>query len=507
MKNYIIILSALLTGALFCEAQTVNDGLLYGQQDDLYGTARYRALSGAFGALGGDLTAMGQNPAGSAIFSNHYASFSLGYTKENNTGNYFGSGIDSDDSDFNFNQFGGVLVFKSTQDNLLSKFAVGLNYDTTRLYDDNTIFAGTSDTSVSQYFLNNANGFTLDNFTVMNGETISGLYQFLGEQVGFDAQQGFLGYESFVIDAVDNNDPNNVQYISNTGTGTFTQSNQIQSSGTQGKTSFNIAGQFADKWSIGLNLNGHFIDYSRFTSFREVNSNADAITTDVQLDNRLDVEGTGFSFQLGAIGNLTESLRIGATYESPTWYNIDETLTQEIFTTRIENGTFEPANVRPNVINIYPTYDLRSPGSLTGSIAYIFGTSGLISFDYSTKDYSQLEFEPNVDQNFDNNNAFINENLQRANTIRLGGEYRVDRLTLRGGYRMVESPYEDKSIADDLTGFSLGLGYNWGNTTLDLSYDYSERSYSQQLFETGLTNRGLISNETNNVILSLGFNF
>ncbi|PRP67211.1 OmpP1/FadL family transporter [Nonlabens agnitus] len=507
MKNYILTLSALFAGALFCAAQTVNDGLIYGQNDNLYGTSRYRALSGAFGALGGDLTAVGQNPAGSAIFANHYASFTLGYNKKNNDGNYFGSNTTADESDINFNQFGGVLVFNSVQDNLLNKFAIGLNYDTTRQYDDNTFLRGVGDTSISQYFLNNANGFTVDNFQVRNGETITDLYQFLGEQVGFDAQQGFLGYEAFVIDAVDDANPNNTQYVSNTGTGAFTQAYQVETAGSQGKTSVNIAGQFAEKWSFGLNLNSHFIDYARFTSFQEANSNADATTTDVRFDNRLDVEGAGFSFQLGAIGNLTESLRIGATYESPTWYSIDETLTQDISTTRIENGNFENAFVRPNIINIYPSYELRTPGSLTGSIAYIFGTSGLISFDYSTRDYSQLQFETGIDDNFTNNNLFINENLQRANTIRIGGEYRIERLTLRGGYRSVESPYEDKSIMDDLNGFSLGLGYNWGNTTLDVSYDYSERNYSQQLFDTGLTTRGNINNDTSNVMVSLGFNF
>lgn len=502
-----IILSALFASALFCEAQTVNDGLIYGQQDDLYGTARYRALSGAFGALGGDLTAVGQNPAGSAVFNNHYASFTAAYTNKQNQGVYFGNNSDADESDVNFNQFGGVLVFRSTNNNTLSKFSLGLNYDTTRQYDDNTFLSGVSSTSISQYFLNNANGFALDNFETQTGETVSSLYRFLGEEVGFDAQQGFLGFQGFVIDPVDGSDLNNTQYVSNTGTGSFTQAYQVISDGSQSKTSFNIAGQFADRWSFGLNLNGHSIDYTRFTGFREVNGNTNATTTDVEFNNNLDVNGTGFSFQLGAIGNITESLRVGATYESPTWYNIEETLTQEVFSTRVENGQTFFTDVQPNIVNVYLPYDLRTPGSVTGSIAYIFGESGLISLDYSTRDYSQLEFDSDGGQAFADNNDFIDQNLERANTLRIGGEYRIDRLTLRGGYRTVDSPYEDKSIMDDLNGYSLGLGYTWGSTTLDISYDYSERSYSQQLYTTGLTTNGVINNETNNVVVSLGFNF
>lgn len=507
MKNHILFISALLASALFCEAQTVNDGLLYGQQDNLFGTARYRGLSGAFGALGGDLTAVGQNPAGSVIFNNHYASFSTVFSNKENTGEYFDSRSTADDSDLSFNQFGGVLVFKSTEGNSLSKFAIGLNHDTTRQYDDNTFLNGVSNISISEYFLNNANGLALDNFETQPGEDVSSLYQFLGEEVGFDAQQGLLGFQGFIIDPVDGTNLDNTQYTSATGTGSFTQAYQVVSRGSQGKTSFNIAGQFANRWSVGLNLNGHFIDSNRFTGFREVNGNADATTTDVEFNNTLDTNGSGFSFQLGAIGNITESLRVGATYESPTWYSIEETLSQEVFTTRIEDGQTLFTDVQPNVVNVFLPYNLRTPGSVTGSIAYIFGTSGLISLDYSSRDYTQLQFETGVSEAFDNNNDFINQNLQRANTIRIGGEYRIERLTLRGGYRMVESPYEDKSIIDDLTGVSLGLGYNWGNTTLDLSYDRSERNFSQQLFDTGLTTAGSINNITSNVVLSLGFNF
>jgi hypothetical protein len=502
MKKLLII-SALFLGALFCTAQTVNDGLLYGQQNDLYGTARFRALSGAFGALGGDLTAVGQNPAGSVIFNNHYASFSLANTNNNNTSNYFNSIAGSDDSDLDLNQAGGILVFKSTSDSPLSKFSIGLNYDATRAYDNNVFLTGTSNTSISQYFLNNANGFTLDNFETQAGESVSELYQFLGENVGFDAQQGLLGFQSFVIDPVNPDDPTNMQYVSNTGSGSFDQGYEVISSGTQGKVSFNIAGQFNERFSLGLNLNSHFIDYSRFTGFRELNSNANATITDIQFNNSLETTGSGFSLQVGGIANITESLRIGATYESPTWYNIEETLVQEIITTSRNNG---PTNVSPNVINIFPQYNLRTPGSVTGSIAYIFGSKGLLSLDYSSRDHSQLEFSPVNDPTFSANNDQISNQLQRAGTLRIGGEYRIDNFTLRGGYRMVESAYQDKTIMDDLTGYSAGLGYSWGSTTLDVSYDYSEQSYSQQLFSTGLSTQGLVNNERNNIVLTIGFN-
>lgn len=507
MKKHLIT-GALLASALFSTAQSVNDGLIYGQQDNLYGTARYRALSGAFGALGGDLTAVGQNPAGSVIFNNHFASFSLTNSNNDNTSNYFGTTVNSESSDLDLNQAGGVLVFKAMDDRALSRFSFGLNYDATRSYNDNMFLAGTSSTSISQYFLNNANGFPLDNFETQSGETISSLYQFLGESIGFNAQQGFLGFQGFVIDPVNPGDPNNTQYVSATGTGSFNQNYEVISSGTQGKIAFNFAGQLYDKWSFGVNLNSHFIDYARFTGLRETNRNANATTTDVEFNNRLQTTGSGFSLQLGGIGKITESLRLGATYESPTWYTIDETLIQELLTVSTSsNNSGGFTDLRPNIINVYAPYNLRTPGSVTGSIAYIFGTSGLLSIDYNTRDYSSLRFSPQNEPAFAANNLQITDQLDRAGTLRMGGEYRIKNLMLRGGYRLVESPYKDKTIMGDLNGYSLGLGYSWGSTTLDISYDYSDRNYSQQLFNTGLTTRGQINNQQNNVALTLGFNF
>jgi len=77
---------------------------------------------------------------------------------------------------------------------------LSLNYDLTRNFDNSVNARGTSPISVSEYFLNNANGIALDNFIVRtgDGETASDLYQFLGQDLGFGAQQGFLGYESFL---------------------------------------------------------------------------------------------------------------------------------------------------------------------------------------------------------------------------------------------------------------------------------------------------------------------
>ncbi|WP_298951569.1 outer membrane protein transport protein [uncultured Nonlabens sp.] len=508
MKN-ILILSALLASAFFSDAQTVSDGLLYTGQD-LKGTARYRGLSGAFGALGGDLSAIGSNPASSVVFANNYAGVSLNFTSSDNTSNYFGTTVFSDEGDIEINQAGGVLVFQTPESRKVTKFAMSLNYDVTRNFDNSLRVIGTSPISISQYFLNNASGIAVDNFTVRTteNESISDLYLFLGQDIGFNAQQGFLGYESFLINSTTdspdgNTDLTNTVYTSATGTGSFNQDYLVETAGYNSKFSFNGALELNKKWNLGINLNSHIISLERFTSIEEGNSNADATITDVRFDNRVSNEGNGFSFQLGLIGKVTDNIRVGATYESPTWYTIEQTQNQEIITLS-NDGTL--TTVSPNILNVFAPYKLRSPGSVTGSIAYIFGKKGLLSLDYNTRDYSQLKYSPDDSDLFVNNNTFIENNLSRASSVRIGGEYRINNWTLRGGYRMEESPYDNKAIMDDLTGYSLGLGYSWGKTILDISYDHSERDYSQQLFDSGLDTPAGVLNELDNIVVTLGFN-
>ena len=79
-------------------------------------------------------------------------------------------------------------------------------------------------------------------------------------------------------------------------------------------------------------------------------------------------------------------------------------------------------------------------------------------------------------------------------------------LSFRGGYRFEESPYNDDSFYGDLTGYSLGLGYNFGNTKLDLAFDQSDRTINNQLYSTGLTDAARIDGKNSNVTLSLAFN-
>lgn len=500
--NKLFIIIALLCVTVTTYGQSIADGLRLGTTD-VTGTARFRALGGAFGALGGDLSAIGVNPASSAIFTRGTTSFTLAVDAYTNDTNYFGTNNSTSETDVSFNQAGGVFVIGNTGSKW-NKITLAFNYDRSSNFDDEFIVSGTGNTSIASYFSEFAQGVPLNLLELLDGETISSLYQFLGEEEGFGAQQAFLGFQSFLIDPVAFND-NNTAYITNTAGNAFNQEYLSNSDGYNSKASFNIGAQYNERLSFGLNLNSHFGEQNQSTILFETNTNEESLVTDVRFENNLRTISNGFSFQLGTIAKVTQDLRVGFTYDSPTWYTISEEGTQRISTLgEGVDGDFS-ATIDPRVTNIFQDYELRVPGKYTGSIAYLFGKKGLISVDYSYSDFSNLTFRPTNDPFFIEQNRAIENTLKAVSTFKVGGEYRIKEWSLRAGYRFQESPYEDGNTVGNLTGYSVGAGYNWRNVKFDVAVDQSEQDRNQALFNTGLTSQAAINRTNTAVVATLTF--
>lgn len=509
MKKLMLLFIGILSMPII-NAQDINDALRY-NDGEIQGTARFRALSGAFGALGGDLSAISSNPAGSAVFTNSYASFSISSFNKDNETSFFNTKNTTSNSDFSLQQAGGVFVFKSNNESSnWKKIAFSIAYDNTKNYDDKWFSSGTNGTaqdngnSIASYFLNNAQGLRLDQISALPGETTSEAYAEIGSAYGYANQQAYLGYDSFILEPETDADDNTI-YSSNIAAGTFDQEFNYSATGYNGKISFNLGAQYSDNLYLGINLNSHFLNYERSTFLFEENDNDGSSVTQVGFENNIVTTGSGFSFQLGSIFKISNELRLGVTYNSPTWLTIEEETTQYLETIRNDAGTNLLQIVDPQIVNIFPEYKLQTPARITTSLAYIFGKQGLISFDYSRKDYSKTKFKPTSDGYFATQNTIINNDLVAAATYRVGGEYKIKQLSLRGGYRFEESPYKNGTTVGDLTGYSLGLGYNFGNTKLDLTFDQSKRTSDYQLFNTGLTDSAAIDSNNSNITLSLGF--
>ena len=194
-------------------------------------------------------------------------------------------------------------------------------------------------------------------------------------------------------------------------------------------------------------------------------------------------------------------MRFGFNYSSPTWLTLREETTQYLSTFNdVENNGF---TVNPNIVNIFPEYNLKTPGNMTGSVAYILGKKGLISFDYTRKNYANMSFDTGDNQLDTALSSDINNTFKVANTYKLGAELRHKNISFRGGYRIEESPYKNTNIANNLNGFSLGIGYNFGYTNIDLAYERTEQKRQQQFFESGTLDSASINNKNSIISLTL----
>ncbi|MFV8224860.1 OmpP1/FadL family transporter [Christiangramia aquimixticola] len=503
MKKLLYLL-CLAGGLLSAEAQTIDDAYRY-STTELNGSARFIGMSGAFGSLGGDISAIAINPASSAVFLHSAGSLSFNINDIESDNSFNREVYTNGQSDFSLGNLGGVFVFNASDGNKWGKISLGINYSEMANYDDNFGVRGFTTKSIDQYFLQKANGISLDNLQRRDGESVNELYSYLGGNYGFDHQQAFLGYQAYVIEAKTNN-PNNTEYFSLVEPGTFDQQYQYAATGVNGKLSFNLAGQYSDWLYVGANLNTHFINYERSSEISEFNNNSSEsnfnATTDIYFGNNLSTSADGFSLQLGGIAKVGDNIRLGYTYQSPTWFNIREETSQYLETNSRENDF---VSIAPNVINIYPEYTLQLPATHTTSISFLFGKSGLISGDFGFTDYSNMKYKPEADLYFQDLNNQISSSMGQVTTLKLGGEYRFDNLSLRAGYRLEGSPFEGENTAGELTGYSGGLGYRFGNLSLDVAYALANYDSSINPLDGNAVNPVYRDRSKSQVVMTLSF--
>lgn len=504
MKKYLLLVVA---GFSFSavESQNISDALRY-SQESLNGTARFNSMGGAFGALGGDFSSINVNPAGSAVFANTQLGITLSNYNIKNQSDYYGQKNAINNSNFDFNQAGFVLVFdNSGTKNNWNKFVISMNYDKAANLNNSFFASGTNPTnSVADFFLSYANANAHQ-----GGISLNTLNTYNYEDLNFPDQQAFLGYHAYIINPVNANDPNNDSYTSNVPAGgKYYQDNYIESTGYNGKLAFNLSSQYKDKFSFGLNVNSYFTDYVQSTDFYEDNANSQTTgVRNINFINDLHTYGTGISFQLGAIAKITPSLRAGLAYESTTWYELNDELHQSLGS----NGYYDPNAAQPTLSNVtansdvtiaYEPYKLQTPGKWTGSLAYVFGKSGLISFDVAIKDYGNTRFKST---GFNSVNTDMGNLLTYAPEFRLGVEKIIKQWSLRAGFRNEQSPYKDGKTIGDLTGASAGFGYRFSHTKLDLAYSYSQRKSQQAFFSQDFTDGPMVTSRNNNISLTVLF--
>ncbi len=505
--TYALLFILIISGNIF--AQNFEDAWRY-SQDNPYGTARFTAMSGAFSSLGGDLSAIGLNPAGTTTFATNRMTGTFSFYNTQNNTNYFGQNTSAnytsfDDRFLGIDQIGAVWVFKS-EVNDWNKIALAINYNKDADYGNYFIAKGlnTAGHSVTNYFVDNANGVALADIKLIDGFDED--YKWLGENLGFNAQQAYLGYQAYVINAVDPNDDTNMQYTPNAVYSQVYHENTLSSSGRKSHIDFNIAGTYQHKLQLGFSLTAYSIDYAENNTITESGYDASSDLQYLKFRNSLRVEGSGLALKFGAIYKIAQGIKLSLAYHSPQWLEINEYLKQGIHT---EMGNGDVFDIQPTIENAFAPYKIITPSKVIIGASALINKRAVISGDYTYQNMSHLHFkekDKNADTSyFDAINASIANDMQPVHQLSLGGELKFNQLFLRAGTYTATSPVKGSASLFSKYGYSFGAGYNFGMFVIDAAFMQSHTEQARTLL--GLPDQSVINGQTNRYVIGIRYNF
>jgi len=266
MTKKISILAGISASALFF-AQDVsiirNTSTIYDNISSL-GTARYSAMAGSMGALGGDASVLNTNPAGLGVFITDDVSASLAINSNKSTASLAGKSTSQNTSKVNLGSANGVLSFQ-TKENSAWKFVnVGINYVTQNVNDK----------------LQSPGNANITQAIIPQGQTSPSDYNIF---------EGHL-YETI---------------------------------GHRSKLNLGIGGNYDNKIYIGAAVNFSSVNIEQYDEVKVSSLNTRTSKYFTKQNTPYIEEGDGFSLSLGVIGKLSNAVRLGAAIESPTWYSID----------------------------------------------------------------------------------------------------------------------------------------------------------------------------------------
>lgn len=525
MKRYIA--GALVAAPGLIMAQSAIDAYRFAP-NEIKGTARFVAMGGAFGAVGGDLSVLSQNPAGIGIYRKHEIGATINVDAQRSSAEAFGSQTDSKQTKFLFNNVGGVLSVNLPSETC-PNLNLGFTYNKTASF--NRHYRGTIPTlsnSISNYFagISRADGVSVDELTSESSDPYLNGYTPWGSILAYD---GYLMYN-----VGDNEVPEWIgQWNDRTsGAGAF----DIEEKG--GINEFNIAlgGNIKNVVYWGMDFGITDFSYTMNAGWGEKLQNAyidehfvdETVDSDKSLvygsanstlQNYYHAYGTGFNYKLGFIVKPIQELRLGFAFHTPTWTSMKEDFGAAL-ATRYGNETEFHTETTNGGYSGFNNYNYRSPWKFIFSAAGVIGSQFIISADYELATYGSMKFSEYTypssgggyyddywyDNGYDywpfyantraNGNDFLipsygdqNDPYYFANkdiktyyknqsTLRVGAEYRViPQFSLRAGFAYLTSPVKKEVRDNKVDIYTSGTmpNYTFDNETYYISFGFGYR--------------------------------
>ncbi|MBS2211102.1 hypothetical protein KEM09_06805 [Carboxylicivirga mesophila] len=477
MKKSLYILLASLLVSSFLNAQNLDDALRFNKRE-LTGTSRSLGMANAFGSLGGDLTGISINPAGIAVYRTSEFAFTPSISLNQSKTNYMGLADKDDKYAFPFNQVGGVATNKPMREKEKGLISThfGLTYTRTADFNENTsMFMGRG---VQDYY--DASGYPTQLNTLLNNI----VWDANGQAPESFKNREYFAYEAYLFDPVEEGsyeyfsqyeDIDADGYIFDRNVNGIDQYNIIERSGYSGEYGLTFGANISHVLLLGASLNFQTYRFEQKESFREVNNNSFVPSGPEDVDyfdayNKLSQKGFGVNGKFGLIVNLFP-IRLGASFHTPTFYNIDEKFNKGISSYFIDYRSFD----KPFEHGEF-SYDYRTPYRAQGSISMILGKFGLLSFDYEMTDHTSSKFSSSrFATNIKDANEAIKTTMKVTHDFKAGLEIKpVPYLAIRAGAAYFDSPIKKEFIDQELTKWMAtgGIGVRSKNFFFDVAYAY-----------------------------------
>ncbi|MDD2799087.1 MAG: hypothetical protein PHV20_10875 [Bacteroidales bacterium] len=518
MKKIVLASACLFLFAGVILAQSEMDALKY-SKSDLNGTARYMSMGGAFGALGGDISALANNPAGIGVYRSSEFSGTANLSNVSTSTMWKGTGVDASNIKFNFNNMAYIGTFKPDVEGLVNfNFGIGFNrlkdfYRNYQTSGKNLSFSLTDYISTVTNNNNHGQGVLAANLDVTNSYSGYDNYPWIS----------VLGWNSFLIDPVNpSNIDNNYKYK---GIGSLNPNATLKVSERGNIDEYNISfgGNIYDVFYFGTTIGITDLNYRMTSNYSE--NLGDPV--DYTLNNYLETRGSGIDLKAGVILRPIDFFRFGLAVHTPIYYKLTDYYDANV---RWNNGTSDKNTSTP--LNSFSEYSLRTPFKMQVSSAFIFGKKGVLSFEYEYVDYSNMSMKDPDGYGWAAND-YIQQDMGPGHNIKIGGEFRLTpQFSLRGGYAnqasFIKTNVLNQNVEVDVFGSTLphytldkgatyftgGFGYRFGNYFTDFAFvsrQASEDVYAFSPIHDGtkwnVPDKATLKTTTNQILFTFGVKF
>jgi len=551
MRLRTITFAALCLLANLAVAQNETDVLRY-SQTFMKGSARFTAMGGAFGALGGDMSSFMINPAGVGIYRSSEFTFSTGVFNSNQKIDYDGYRTFDGHTSLNVGNAGIVMNFlKSNGESELKNFNFGISYNRVNDFNSNISLVGSDGTSsMMDVFKEGAAGLKKGDSNNPAAGTIEGNYR----DLSISDWKHKLAWMNFLLDVdpADVNNPNADRYFASLDPNDKVRPFQYaEVRGFKDVVNLAFGTNVMDVVYLGTSLNITNVNYHSIYTYGESAAVGNVSGFDeFNFEQTLNSYGTGVSLSVGAILKPIQELRIGISYESPTWLKLDEDYSLWM------NSFFKQSNhERSSESGIALTsYRINTPQRVTGSIATVLGGFFILSADIDWLNYDGMLMNSKSTSGYYNVikakkhdseiNGYIKNDFRNTINVRIGAEMKVDKFAVRAGFQSYKNPYMDGIVTDHPTLFyslaetsggwsnrggkglneatnvySAGFGYRSSNFFIDFAYSLMNMKSSYSLYDLNYydedknqemniySGTATATMNRNSYIMTLGFKF